>query len=100
MTWLITLIIGFGIGYLVGRRAAGGGGLAAVNEMRRKARQEALTKVRELFGRQTEATNDDVQKLLSVSDATATEYLATLEREGFVVQIGTEGRFVKYRRNG
>ena len=99
MTWAITLIIGFGIGYWLGRKTSGGP-LNAVNEARKKAREEALTKVRALFERQAEATNDDVQKLLGVSDSAATDYLSELEREGFITQIGREGRFVKYRRNG
>ena len=41
-------------------------------------------------------TNDDVEKALEVSDATATRYLDKLEKEGKIVQVGREGRFVKY----
>ncbi len=37
-----------------------------------------------LFAKQTEITNDEVVKLLHVSDATATRYLAELEKRGLV----------------
>ncbi|PIR86900.1 MAG: low affinity iron permease family protein [Candidatus Harrisonbacteria bacterium CG10_big_fil_rev_8_21_14_0_10_49_15] len=40
-------------------------------------------------------TNDEVQALTGVSDATATRYMDTLEKEGKVEQIG-EGRVVRY----
>ena len=93
---IIMVLIGVGFGYWIGRKKVGGFG--TVNEEREKKKAEALAKVRELFQRQAEATNDDVQKLLGVSDATATNYLSELEGESFIVQIGREGRFVKYRR--
>ena len=43
-------------------------------------------------------TNDEVEKLLRVSDATATRYLDTLEKEGRVRQEGKTGRSVVYVR--
>lgn len=42
-------------------------------------------------------TNNDIEKLLGVSDATATRYLSELEREGKVEQVGETGRGVEYR---
>ena len=42
-------------------------------------------------------TNDEVEKLLGVSDATATRYLETLEQEGAIEQVGKEGRYVYYK---
>jgi hypothetical protein len=41
-------------------------------------------------------TNDEVEKLVHVSDATATRYLAQLEREGKIRRVGTEGSGVHY----
>ena len=58
--------------------------------------QKKLLKVMELFAKQTEITNDEVEKLLHVSDATATRYLAELEKRGKIRQVGTTGRGVKY----
>jgi hypothetical protein len=58
--------------------------------------QKKLIKIMELFAKQTEITNDEVEKLLHVSDATATQYLAELEKRGKIRQAGTTGRGVKY----
>ena len=58
--------------------------------------QKKLVKVMTLFVKQTEITNDEVEKLLHVSDATATQYLAELEKRGKIQQVGTTGRGVKY----
>lgn len=43
-------------------------------------------------------TNDHVEKLLHVSDATATRYLSQLEKEGKIQQIGKTGKSVKYQK--
>jgi len=45
-------------------------------------------------------TNNDVEKLLGVSDATATNYLQELEDEGKIKQIGKTGSGVYYILNG
>lgn len=42
-------------------------------------------------------TNSDVEALLGVSDATATNYCDELEQEGAIEQVGRHGRFVTYR---
>ncbi|MDP2638673.1 MAG: winged helix-turn-helix transcriptional regulator [Candidatus Azambacteria bacterium] len=84
-------------------------GIAKVNESRKTAKAEAKDKILKLLSAQggsasggdnkTEITNDDVQRALGVSDATATNYLDELEKEGFITQIGKEGRGVKYIKN-
>jgi ribosomal protein S25 len=43
-------------------------------------------------------SNDDVEKLLKVSDATATRYLHTLEQEGKLRQIGKTGKHTHYSK--
>ncbi len=43
-------------------------------------------------------TNDDVQKLVNVSDATATRYLDELEQEKQITQVGREGKYVYYEK--
>ncbi|MBU1092326.1 winged helix-turn-helix transcriptional regulator, partial [Patescibacteria group bacterium] len=43
-------------------------------------------------------TNEDVQNLLGVSDATATRYMDELEKEGLVRQVGTSGPNVYYEK--
>ena len=43
-------------------------------------------------------TNNDVEKLLGISDATATRYFEELEQEGKVRQIGDTGAGVYYEK--
>ena len=49
------------------------------------------------YGKDQRITNDEVQELLGVADATATRYLEALEQEGAIVQVGKEGRSVYYK---
>lgn len=44
-----------------------------------------------------EVANDDVERLLGVSNSTAERYLNDLEKRGHLVQVGTTGRGVTYR---
>ena len=47
---------------------------------------------------QTPLTNNHVEQLLGISDATATRYLEELEKEGKIRQVGKTGRYVYYER--
>ena len=60
-----------------------------------KADQQAILK---LLTQQTEITNNDVEKLLAVSDATATRFLDSLEKSGVIEQKGKTGRGVYYSK--
>jgi predicted HTH transcriptional regulator len=57
-----------------------------------------LEKIVEHVNAKGHITNDEVEKLLHVSDATATRYLSQLEREGKIKQIGTTGKAVTYTK--
>lgn len=59
-------------------------------------REKKYVKIMELFAKQTAIKNDEVEKLLHVSDATATRYLAELEKRGKLKQVGTTGCGVSY----
>src|SRR3989344_2784348 len=48
--------------------------------------------------KQSKITNDEVEKFLHVSDATATRYLSILEKEGRIKQNGKTGHMVSYSR--
>ena len=61
-------------------------------------REKKLAKIMALFAKQTAVTNDEVEKLLHVSDATATRYLSILEERGKLKQVGHTGRGVRYER--
>ncbi len=68
-----------------------------INEEASAKKQENIAKIMSLFDSKTEITNNDVQKLLSVSDATVVRYLDELEQQGKIEQIGRTGTSVTYR---
>jgi len=49
-------------------------------------------------GEEKRITNNDVEKAIGVSDATATRYLDELEEEGKIEQVGKSGRHVYYKK--
>lgn len=59
---------------------------------REKKKNLILDEIRKKGG----ITNNDVEKITQVSDATATRYLEDLERAGMIKQEGKSGRSVKY----
>ena len=66
----------------------------AIQNKKRKKLDSILT----LFAKRTSITNDEVEKFLHVSDATATRYLSILEKEGKIKQNGKTGKGVSYSR--
>ena len=69
----------------------------ARNAMQFRKRKK-LDRVMSLFLQQSKITNDEVEKLLHVSDATATRYLSQLEKEGKIKQHGRTGAGVSYSK--
>ena len=61
-----------------------------------RRKRKKLDKIMNLFAKQTNINNNDVQKLLYVSDATATRYLNILKTEGKIKQNGKTGKGVLY----
>lgn len=61
-------------------------------------KRKKLDRAMSLFAKQAKITNDEVEKLLHVSDATATRYLSTLEKEGKIKQNGKIGHAVSYSK--
>src|SRR3989338_9230572 len=100
MTWVIIIfILGIIVGVVVTRRKGKSGKPDLIARQGRE-KEENLKKILALFGNpdnSSKISNDDVQKLLGVSDATATRYLEELEREGKIRQIGSTGRSVTYK---
>src|SRR3989344_3914434 len=66
----------------------------AIKEKLRKRLENVLN----LFTKQKSITNDEVEKFLHVSDATATRYLSQLEKEGKIKQNGKTGKGVFYSK--
>jgi len=61
-------------------------------------KRKKLDKVMTLFLKKQKITNDEVEKFLHVSDATATRYLSQLEKEGKIKQNGKTGKSVFYSK--
>jgi len=61
-------------------------------------KRKKLDRVMSLFLQKSKITNDEVEKFLHVSDATATRYLSILEKEGKIKQSGKTGHSVFYSR--
>jgi hypothetical protein len=59
-------------------------------------KQKKLEKIIQLAQKKQTITNDDVQKLLLVSDATATRYLVKLVQQGHLARVGSP-RDAKYQ---
>lgn len=97
---IIYLLIGFGLGYLYGKLKGRVWGL-----MRERAKNPSFSaaesnreKLRAHLQTQDSITNNEVEKLLGVSDAAATRYMDDLEKEGLVRQVGDTGSGVRYEK--
>jgi len=55
-------------------------------------------KIMQALTTKNKITNDEVEKLLHVSDATATRYLSALEKENKIKQVGKTGTGVVYQK--
>src|SRR3989339_135066 len=97
----------FGVGVIIGAGAVwyflgGGGNRETLKEKQIKEKEVRKSKIMELIGTvqsgNARVSNDTVQKMLSISDASATRYLDELEKEGKVRQVGNDGRFVYYEK--
>ena len=97
MWQIIVLIIGFVVGFLIGRRVGYKKAFRYLNPDQMKEREENLHKIMLYLSAHDEITNDTVEELLHVSNATAERYLNDLEDRGRVVQVGKTGRSVKYK---
>lgn len=63
-----------------------------------KDKFENLKKIMAMFDGKEKIANDDVEKALGVSDATAERYLNELEKEGLIKQVGETGKYVYYTK--
>ena len=61
-------------------------------------KQKKLDKIMELLNTKDKVSNADVEKLLRVSDATATRYLSSLQKQGKIRKVGKTGRSVFYAK--
>ena len=99
MEMLIYLVIGLVVGLLIGRNQGGfGRRIKDFNKQRSEDKAEHLDEIMLSFGENEEITNDKVEHMLGVSNATAERYLDELEKQGKLVQVGKTGVSVAYRK--
>ena len=63
---------------------------------RSNKKEKNKERILQLLHEKAEIKNNDVERLLNVSDATATRYLNDLERDGKITQHGEIGQSVFY----
>ena len=89
---IIIAIAGIALGMYIARRKANVGFIAEQSTKKAENKQKVLAFVQE----HGKIQNNDVEKLASVSNATAERYLDELEKEGKLTQHGTIGQNVFY----
>ena len=62
-----------------------------------REKEENLRKIMDLFKGQERVANNEVERMLGVSDATAERYLQELEKAGKIRQVGKTGMKVYYQ---
>ena len=89
---IIVAIVGIALGMYIARRNANAGFIAEQVAKKAENKQKILAFVQE----HGKIQNNDVEKLVGVSNATAERYLDELEKEGKLTQHGTIGQNVFY----
>jgi len=89
---IIVAVIGIALGMYIARRKANAGFIAKQMEQKIENKQKILAFVQA----NGKIQNNDVEKLVGVSNATAERYLDELEKEGKLVQHGVIGQSVFY----
>lgn len=96
--FLGTLIGGFVVYFLLRKQRHGAlPGIASHVEKQKTEKQTRKERILLMIRERGSVTNNDIEKALGVSDASATNYLQELEREGKIERIGERGRFVSYK---
>lgn len=91
---LIIVVMGFWVWYLIKNKnisKSSDGNYKKIENYNKQREEEIIerkAKILELFNDKERLKNDDIQKLLRVSDATITRYMDELEKEGKVRQTG------------
>lgn len=94
MNYLIVFIIAFALGWVLSAQKR------KISFISKQQRQKELDKetIYGLLETNHPLTNNDVEAMLGISDASATRYFDELEKEGKVKQVGKTGRHVHYER--
>ncbi len=96
LLFALGLIVGLVSGWLISKYSAGQPLIGQFVQNQVETRKKHLDAVLALAAKQAQITNDDVQRELNVSDATATRYLETLAEFGQLTRVGQRGQSVYY----
>ena len=88
----IVALAGIALGMYIARRNANAGFIAKQMEQKTENKKKILT----FLQTNEKIQNNDVEKLVGVSNATAERYLDELEKEGKLTQYGVIGQGVYY----
>ena len=96
-TIILIAILGIILGYYLAKRKSciSNKGVSKINTQKQYKKEESKKKILELLKTKNSITNDDIENLLGVSDATATRYLDELEEENKIIAQG-EGKYTYY----
>ena len=94
MAYFITLIIGFALGWILSSQKRK---ISFISKQQRD-KEAGKESIYGLLETNHPLTNNDIEMMLGISDATATRYFEELEKEGKVRQVGETGRYVHYER--
>ena len=94
MKYLLILGVGVLLGYFIFSRKRKGNFISQQSEQKAENKRKIL----ELLNSKHPITNNDVEDLLKISDASVTRYLDELEKEGKEVQVGRTGKHVNYEK--
>ena len=84
--------LGVWLGFVLAQRSRSGNLIASQS----KAKATNKEKILEFLGENEKITNNNVEKLTDMSNATAERYLNDLEKEGKITQHGKIGQGVFY----
>lgn len=72
--------------------------ISILSRKQAEEKAEHLQKILKFLQGKEKVTNDDVEKMLKVSNATAERYLDRLEKQGELKQVGKTGQGVYYTK--
>ena len=91
---ILGIVAGFAAGWIWRKRTSKA---KLIGELEKK-KHENTRKLEEYLENRSRVANDEVEKLLGVSHATAFRYLEELEKSGKIRQVGRTGQNVYYEK--
>ena len=95
--FILGLALAWGIWWLIKKVQNPNNSPLFINPEQVKKHKQNLGEIVGYMSIKGQMTNNDVENLLAVSNATAERYLNELEQTGKIVQVGTTGKSVFYK---